>query len=153
MDASSAVLNRSGLWCSLQTSDGNGACCDGWLQLKKYKKNQLNLCDAKRAHTSALRTVLLSLFPSLSPSLYISLCVSLPLPLFLYLSLSLSRDKRWTLIFCVPVLDQQAHKLLDREKEYKWQGDLATAKQESARHRLDFERQVGQDCPKPRTER
>lgn len=36
----------------------------------------------------------------------------------------------------------QSHKRLDREREQKWQEDLATAKQDSARHRLDFERQV-----------
>lgn len=36
----------------------------------------------------------------------------------------------------------QTHKRLDREREQKWQEDLVAAKKESARHRLDFERQV-----------
>lgn len=37
----------------------------------------------------------------------------------------------------------QAHKRLDRERDQKWQEDIVAVKQESARHRLDFERQVG----------
>eukprot|EP00904_Undaria_pinnatifida_P004340 jgi/Undpi1/13907/HiC_scaffold_9.g03558.m1 len=39
-------------------------------------------------------------------------------------------------------IEDEAHKRLDREKEKKWQEDIVVAKQDSARHRLDFERQL-----------
>ncbi|CAM9816556.1 unnamed protein product [Pylaiella littoralis] len=39
-------------------------------------------------------------------------------------------------------VEDESHKRLDREREQKWQEDLATAKQDSARRRLDFERQM-----------
>ncbi|CBN77933.1 Hypothetical leucine rich repeat protein [Ectocarpus siliculosus] len=40
-------------------------------------------------------------------------------------------------------LEEESHKRLDREREQKWKEDLVTVKQDSARHRLDFERQMG----------
>eukprot|EP00752_Nemacystus_decipiens_P006959 g6244.t1 len=39
-------------------------------------------------------------------------------------------------------IEDETHKRLDREREQKWQEDLVAAKKESARHRLDFERQM-----------
>ncbi|CAM9662984.1 unnamed protein product, partial [Laminaria digitata] len=39
-------------------------------------------------------------------------------------------------------IEDEAHKRLDREREKKWQEDIVVAKQDSARHRLDFERQL-----------
>lgn len=41
-----------------------------------------------------------------------------------------------------PCFPWQSHKRLDREREQKWQEDLMAAKKDSARQRLDFERQV-----------